>query len=48
MQDYKVYECPKCQIKKQYDVNEKIDYICKCCGGKMKYVTTVRKSETEK
>lgn len=48
MQDYKVYECPKCQIKKQYDVNEKIDHICKCCGEKMKYVTTVRKSETEK
>ena len=47
MEDYKVYECPKCQIRKQYNLNDKVDFICKCCGGKMKYMTTVRKNSTK-
>ena len=47
MEDYKVYECPKCQIRKQYDVNAKVDFTCKCCGRKMKYITTIRKNSTQ-
>ena len=47
MEDYKVYECPKCQIRKQYDVNAKVDFTCKCCGRKIKYITTIRKNSTQ-
>lgn len=47
MEDYKVYECQKCQIRKQYDVNAKVDFTCKCCGRKMKYITTIRKNSTQ-
>lgn len=47
MEDYKVYECPKCQIRKQYDVNAKVDFTCKCCGRKMKYITTIRKNSIQ-
>lgn len=48
MEDHKIYECPKCQIRKHYNINAKIDFTCKCCGGKMKYITTVRRNEMEK
>ena len=47
MEDYKVYECQKCQIRKQYDVNAKVDFTCKCCGRKMKYITAIRKNSTQ-
>lgn len=47
MEDYMVYECPKCQIRKQFYVGQKVDTKCKCCGRNMKYVTTVRKKEIE-
>lgn len=47
MEDYIVYECPKCQIRKQFYVGQKVDTKCKCCGRNMKYVTTVRKKEVE-
>ena len=46
MEDYKTYECPKCQIKKHINLKESFDFKCKCCGGKMRYVGVTRKNST--
>lgn len=45
MIDYSVYQCPKCQINKQIPLTEKFDCVCKACGGKMKYLGTVRAND---
>lgn len=47
MEDYKSYKCPKCQIIKHIDINEKFDFKCKNCGGQMQYIGVVRKNSTE-
>ena len=47
MEDFIIYECSKCQIRKHIFINEKFDFKCKCCGNKMKYVTTVRKNKAD-
>lgn len=45
---YRNYYCPKCQIMKHIDNNEKFDFICKCCGGKMIYKGIVRTEDDKK
>ena len=45
---YRNYYCPKCQIMKHIDNNEKFDFVCKCCGGKMIYKGIVRTEDDKK